>query len=137
MPRISQEKFELLINNSKLSEEELKRLEILKGENDLISATLSPAEFKAYHKFCFKKNIKKSQQSREILIENLKEPKEVYEKKLNRIENRKIHTFLVPMEVKNQLRNLLKKNAEIEELTESMFVRRSIVLFLEKEGVKI
>lgn len=136
MPRIDKEKFELLVENSKLSKEELLKHEILKSEKSLVSVTMGSLEYKAYQKYCFKRNIYKSELSRKLLTESLENPDQVFKKELRKPVNRKIHTFLVKIELKDELRSILSKTENTKLLSESEYMRRCILLFMEKEGVK-
>lgn len=136
MPRINQEQLEKLIENSNLSEEEMKTLKIIKSEKRLICVSLNSWEFQQYHQYCFTHDSSKSEVSRKILISNLANSKKIYQRKWGKPQKRKTHTFLVPIDLKKDLKTLLKKHQIKEELTESEFMRRGILLFLEEKEDK-
>lgn len=137
MPRIEKDKFDLLLNNSTLSKDELVSYGIIRKEKKQICVTLSGKEAKAYQTYCFNHDLNQSEMSRILLKKGMKEYLHVFDLSLEPANPRKSLTFLLPLDIKNEFREILKKKADENFFTESAFMRSCIVNFLRKEGIQL
>ena len=130
-----------LISNTTLTKEELEELGITDqaAETKAISVVLDAQEFSEYHKFCREHCLNRSEQTRLLLDNALKNKEQIFSMQLPQIRTKRPMSFLVPQNTKIYLTKVLyekqlKDGFTEGRMSESEFMRRVIVRFLNKEG---
>lgn len=129
-----------LLSNTTLTKEQLDELGISDQatETKAISVVLDAQEFAEYHKYCRDHCLNRSEQTRLLLDNALKNKEHIFAMQLSPIRTKRPMSFLVPQNKKTFLTKVLyekqmKDGFTEGRMSESEFMRRVIVHFLSKE----